>query len=168
MSAMAFQITGVSIVYWTVCSRKKKRKKEKKCSASLAFVRGIRRWPLNSPPHKGPVARKMFPFDDVIMKLLSYSPDLRKQIIGGTLMKDISSQRDCIEGCRHSFACAAVDYNRQTHTCWFHSNTGACAQLEPKNEVRNFRMSNCSGVISPVSGKSFSDYHELLMKWQFP
>ena len=35
-------------------------------SASLAFVRWIHRWPVNSP-HKGPVTRKMFPFDDVIM-----------------------------------------------------------------------------------------------------
>ena len=35
-------------------------------SASLAFVRRIHRRPVNSP-HKGPVTRKMFPFDDVIM-----------------------------------------------------------------------------------------------------
>ena len=35
-------------------------------SASLAFVRGIHRWPVNSP-HKWPVSRKMSPFDDVIM-----------------------------------------------------------------------------------------------------
>ena len=35
-------------------------------SASLAFVRGIQRWPVNSP-HKLPVTRKMFPFDGVIM-----------------------------------------------------------------------------------------------------
>ena len=35
-------------------------------SASLAFARGIPRWPVNSP-HKGQVPRKMFPFDDVIM-----------------------------------------------------------------------------------------------------
>ena len=35
-------------------------------SASLAFVRGIHRWPVNSP-HKGAVTRKMFPFDDIIM-----------------------------------------------------------------------------------------------------
>ena len=35
-------------------------------SASLAFVWGIHRRPVNSP-HKGPVTRKMFPFDDVIM-----------------------------------------------------------------------------------------------------
>ena len=34
-------------------------------SASLAFVRGIHRWPVNSP-HKGPVTRKKFPIDDVI------------------------------------------------------------------------------------------------------
>ena len=35
-------------------------------SAPLAFVRGIHRWPVNSP-HKGPVTWKTFPFDDVIM-----------------------------------------------------------------------------------------------------
>ena len=35
-------------------------------SALLAFVRGILRGPMNSP-HKWPVTRKMFPFDDVIM-----------------------------------------------------------------------------------------------------
>ena len=35
-------------------------------SASLAFVRGIHRGPVNSL-HKWPVTRKMFPFDDVIM-----------------------------------------------------------------------------------------------------
>ena len=35
-------------------------------SASLTFGRGIHRSPVNYP-HKGPVTRKMFPFDDVIM-----------------------------------------------------------------------------------------------------
>ena len=30
------------------------------------FVRGIHRWPVNSP-HKGPVTRKKLPFDDVII-----------------------------------------------------------------------------------------------------
>ena len=38
-------------------------------SALLAFVRGIHRRPVNSP-HKWPVTRKMFPFDDVIMEIL--------------------------------------------------------------------------------------------------
>ena len=35
-------------------------------SASLAFVRGIHRWPVNSP-QKGPVTWNIFPFDDIIM-----------------------------------------------------------------------------------------------------
>ena len=35
-------------------------------SATLACVWGIHRWSVNSP-HKGPVTRKMFPFDGVIM-----------------------------------------------------------------------------------------------------
>ena len=35
-------------------------------SASLSVVRGIHQWPVNSP-HKGPVTRKMFPYDDVII-----------------------------------------------------------------------------------------------------
>ena len=42
-------------------------------SASLAFVRGINRGPMNSP-HKRPVTRKMFPFDDVIMILGRINP----------------------------------------------------------------------------------------------
>ena len=64
MSAMASPITGVSIVYPTISSGIDQRKHQS--SASLAFVRGIHRWPMNSP-HKGPVTRKMFPFDDFIM-----------------------------------------------------------------------------------------------------
>ena len=64
MSAMAAPITGVSVVCTTVCSGADQRKHQS--SASLAFVRGINRWPVNSP-HKGPVTGKMFLFDDVIM-----------------------------------------------------------------------------------------------------
>ena len=64
MGAAASQITGVSIVYSAVCSDADERKHQS--PVSLAFVRGIHRWPVTSP-HKGPVAQKMFPFDDVIM-----------------------------------------------------------------------------------------------------
>ena len=64
MSATASQITSLTIAYSTVCSGADKRKHQS--SASLAFVRGIYRWPVNSP-HKGPVMRKMLPFDDIIM-----------------------------------------------------------------------------------------------------
>ena len=63
MNAMACQITGVSIVYSTVCRGADHRKHQS--SASLAFAREIDRWPVDSP-HKEPVTRKMFAFDDVI------------------------------------------------------------------------------------------------------
>ena len=65
MGAMASEITSLTIVYSTVYSGADQRKHQS--SASLGFVRGIHRWPVNSP-HKGPVTRKMFPFDDVIMR----------------------------------------------------------------------------------------------------
>ena len=64
MSAMASQITSFTIVYSTVYSDADQRQHQS--SASLALVRGINQWPMNSP-HKGPVTRKIFPFDDVIM-----------------------------------------------------------------------------------------------------
>ena len=53
-----------SIVYPTVCSGTDQRRHQN--PASLAFVRGIHRWPVDSP-HKRPVMPKMSPFDDVIM-----------------------------------------------------------------------------------------------------
>ena len=66
MSAIASQITSLTIVYSTVYSDADQRKHQS--SASLAFVRVIHRGPVNSP-HKWPVTRKMFPFDDVIMTI---------------------------------------------------------------------------------------------------
>ena len=47
----------------------RRRSKKHRNSASLAFVWGIHRGPVISP-HKWPVTRKMFPFDDVIMHLV--------------------------------------------------------------------------------------------------
>ena len=64
MSSTASQITSLTIVYSNVYSGADQRKHQS--SASLASVRGIHRWPVNSP-HKEPVTWKFFPFDDVIM-----------------------------------------------------------------------------------------------------
>ena len=50
MAAMTSQITSIMIVCSTVHSGADQRKHQS--SASLAFVRGIHRWPVNSP-HKG-------------------------------------------------------------------------------------------------------------------
>ena len=63
MGAMAFQITSLAIVYSTIYSGADQRKHQS--SVSLAFVRVFTgdQW----IPHKRPVTRKMFPFDDLIM-----------------------------------------------------------------------------------------------------
>ena len=64
MGVMASQITSLTIVFSTVYSGADQRKHQS--SALLVFVRGIHRGPVNSL-HKGPVTRKMFSFDEVIM-----------------------------------------------------------------------------------------------------
>ena len=71
MGAIASQITSLTLVYSTVYSGADQSKHQS--SASLAFVWGIHRGPVNSP-HKWPVTRKMFPFDDVIMTIPLDSP----------------------------------------------------------------------------------------------
>ena len=64
MGAMASQITSLTIVYSTVYAGTDQRKHQS--YASLAFVREVHRWPVDSP-HKGPVTQKNLPFDDVVM-----------------------------------------------------------------------------------------------------
>ena len=64
MGVTASLITSLTRVYSTIHASSDRRKHQS--SASLAFVRGIHRWLVNSP-HKWPVMRKIFPFDDVIM-----------------------------------------------------------------------------------------------------
>ena len=70
MGSIACQITSLTIVYSIVYSGEDQRKHQS--SASLTFLRGIHRGPVNSP-HKGPVTRKMCLFDDVIM-IKQWSP----------------------------------------------------------------------------------------------
>ena len=72
-SPMASQITSVSFVCLTVCSSADKKHQS---SASLAFMKGIHRWTVDSP-HKRPVTRKMFPFDDVIMNPVNDTSAIR-------------------------------------------------------------------------------------------
>ena len=64
MSAIVSLIASVLTVYSAVCSGADQRKHQS--SVLLAFVRGIQWWAVNSP-RKGSVARKMFPFNDIIM-----------------------------------------------------------------------------------------------------
>ena len=71
MGAMASQITSLTIIYSTVYTGADQRKHQS--SVSLTFVWIIHRWPVNSP-HKWPVTRKKFPFDDVIMISARFLP----------------------------------------------------------------------------------------------
>ena len=91
MSVMVSQITSLMIGYSTVCSGADEIKHQR--STPLAFVRGIHQWPVNYP-HKGPVTRKMFPFDDFII-----SPELSLQ--------GFSSQRT-YNVARVSMSCGAM------------------------------------------------------------
>ena len=64
MSAIASQITSLTIVYSIVYSDADQWNRQS--STSLVFVWEIHQGPVNFP-HKLPVTRKIFPFDDVIM-----------------------------------------------------------------------------------------------------
>ena len=70
MGAIASQVTSLASVYSAVQIGADQRKHQS--SESFAFVRGIHLRPVNSP-HKRPVTRKMFPFDDVIMGIFRES-----------------------------------------------------------------------------------------------
>ena len=80
MGAIASEIISLTID----CSDPDQRKLQS--SASLAFVLGIRRWLVNSP-HKGPVTRKMFPFDDVIMGKCFYRGNAPAKVMLSQLNK---------------------------------------------------------------------------------
>ena len=89
MGAMASQINSLVIVYSAVYSGADQRIHQS--SASLAFVRGIHQWAVNSP-HKGPVTRKMFPFDDVVMiqvMVCLSSPVLRKPLLPQPMLTNL-------------------------------------------------------------------------------
>ena len=82
MTMLASQITSLTVVYSIVYSGVNQRKHQS--SASLAFVWEIHRGPVNFP-HKWPVTRKMFLFDDVIMKLLNLL-NKRGRVVGHLLV----------------------------------------------------------------------------------
>ena len=75
MGTMARQVTSLTIDFSTVYSGADQRKHQS--SALLAFLRGIHQW-LGNSPHKWPVMRKIFPFDDVIVQ--NHNVDFEKFI----------------------------------------------------------------------------------------
>ena len=78
MGAMTSQLTGVSIVYSTVCLGADQRKHQS--SASLAFVRGIHRWPVKMSSTK---CQPFHPGANVLSRLLEIpGVDLRALTLG--------------------------------------------------------------------------------------
>ena len=111
MGEIVSQTTNLAIIYSTVYSDADQRKHQS--SASLAFARGIHRGPVNSP-HKWPVTRKMFPFDDVIMLLrLLDSPSLEGLSVGNETWPPIGWHHPLVIGWseyRLGLPCAPLHY----------------------------------------------------------
>ena len=97
------------IVYSTVYPGSDQRNYQS--SVSLAFVWGIHRWPVNSP-HKGPVTRKTFPFDDVIM-IWTYAGFIFWRIYASLGLSELHvTQAKWLRFCnlifRHIFCCEKI------------------------------------------------------------
>ena len=109
MTMLASQITSLTVVYSIVYSGVIQRKHQS--SASLAFVREIHRGPVNFP-HKWPVTRKMFPFDDVIMKY-DFSDLFLSYLISNHLILDAVASDSGQWACRvtsENSSSSAVDF----------------------------------------------------------
>ena len=80
MTTMASQITSITVVYSIVFSGADKKKTSKLRVTGLCA--GNSPGPVNSP-HKEPVTRKIFPFDDVIMYRVQSTPDDGVEALSG-------------------------------------------------------------------------------------
>ena len=119
MGAIASQITSLTIGYLTVYSDADQRKHQS--SASLAFVWGIHRGPVNSP-HKWPVTRKMSPFDDVIMSSGKWWPFY----LGLNMLRAVK-KGDIVD--RYSISVSEIDNNKASHFwCVFDMNRSICGK----------------------------------------
>ena len=121
MTTMASQITSLTVVYSNVYSDADQRKHQS--SASLAFVRGIHRGPVNSP-HKGPVTRQMFPFDDVIMEKLAWSTDQTVSV--GSICRTLGENWEKISQQNGEKNYRAITRRAVIITMW---------KLQPKNSI---------------------------------
>ena len=146
MGGMASQITSLTIAYSNVYLGADQRKHQS--TTSLAFVQGIHRWPVNSP-HKGPVTRKMFPFDDVIMIYASSGIFIYSNYFHWPLTSCSVSTKpqakpviDVTSSCKLRFHSTS-----NTEICSFH-----CSNVEEQHlHIRgSFRHRNCEREVNPM------------------
>ena len=140
MNTMASQITGVLIVYSTICSGSDQR--EHRSCASLAFVKRIHRGPVSSP-HKGPVMQKIIPFDDIVM----IQPDSRpvcQQWLGAEALKwSCPSQWWLLFPHLHQSQLASWCYTNVTWVPWHlksQANTHFVQQIVRANTKENIKV----------------------------
>ena len=134
MSMIASQITSLTIFYSTVHSGGDQRKHQS--SASLAFVRGIHRGLVNSP-HKGPVRRKMFPFDDFIM-IRCYNNAVQYSLILYTVLLCLRQNQGSI--------CVCAQPMRDNVTLQHHLSLAGCIhKIIPENI--NFNLNSLKHAI---------------------
>ena len=143
MGAIASQITSLTIVYSIVYSDADQRKHQS--SASLAFVRGIYRWPVNSP-HKRPVTRKMFFFSiwrrhHVIGTYKWWVKINKKKMI-------ISTMVPCAPSMPTTKICGSCPVN---HKFWTWKRLFFCLFGNRFETVIEALLTNCSNVLKPRS-----------------
>ena len=149
MDAIASQITNLTIIYSTVYSDADQIKHQS--YASLAFVRGIHRGPVNSP-HKWPVTRKMFPFDDVIMHMKKTSGPQTVGMLNDDGVYSLGSLPNA-KHCSSQLAMPAAGRQRCKHWCYidwlqhtgqFNTTEGYGRDYTNPDIQRNQRASNLS------------------------
>ena len=135
MSAMASQITGVSIVYSTVCSGADQRKHQS--SASLAFLRGIHWWPVNSP-HKGPVKRKNVSiwWRHHGMFNISYVRMLRYTILRRDYLNDTPQESQMLNMFEVTMSVTFIAFVARTAIYYLHKNIPWFAVVTPLYPVK--------------------------------
>ena len=133
MVAMASLITSLTIVYSTVYSSIDQRKHQS--SASLAFVWGIHRWPVNSS-HKEPVTRKMFQFDDVIMYLFYW-----KFIIPSGEIDTLFIFAYIVQGCLICPLPVRLPWRIRVKDEWYHTTTDPWT-FTPRTSMRPWKTSS--------------------------
>ena len=130
MTMLASQITSLPVVCSIVYSDVNQGKHQS--SASLAFVREIHRGPVNFP-HKWPVTRKMFPFDDVIMWWYNKGTDyLTPYRLYSSKVGSLDKVRRIVFASGHDLHCTASHYMNH---CWFIPN---CTLICKKRPLINF------------------------------
>ena len=126
------------------------RSKKTSTSASLAFVWGIHRWPVNSQC-KGPVTRKMFPFDDVIMLNWMVITDVQYWLTKGTPLLFI--RRVLLE---EKLLHVRERFSKQT------DNEEDCA-----NNVL-YRAKTCAKFLKSVYVKQYTQWFWPKFRWRTP